>query len=265
MELRNFPNPKLNLPKEFTKINNGGLECFKYLEEYLHRVKPYIFTEINLDYQKSDTKHRHAWVQRFVSANLLRSLYLRNSVIEAFNTRNIIALYTLLKSWFEILGVFAYILELLERNSKEKDLDELWARFLLGNKGEGNLRVGEIEGINVFRLMESANKYMTKMRKRSKQELTNEGLDTFITDLYDVVNNNSHPAFDANDMVEFIDEKGVWFGKEPDDIKKAIFTELHGYSGILGLTVILIPHICAEIFKLEKEHFFLLNSNHYFD
>lgn len=266
MELRNFPNPKLNILKRFKKINgNNDIDCFTNLEKYLSLIKPYIYTNINLDYQKSDTRHRHAWIQRFISANLLRSLYLKNAVVEALNTRNSIALYTLLKSWFEILGALAYVLDLLERDSEEKELDELWLRLMLGNRGDGNLRVGEIEAISVSNLMKSANKYMTKILSRSKKELKTEGLDTFLTDLYDVVNNNSHPAFDSNDMIEFLDGNGVWFGKDPDDIKESIFIGLHGYSGVLGMTATLIPHICSEIFEIEKDNFSALNSKHYFD
>lgn len=47
MELKNFPNPKLNLPKE---LRDSGNSVFSGVEQYIDMVHEYIYTDIDLGY-----------------------------------------------------------------------------------------------------------------------------------------------------------------------------------------------------------------------
>jgi hypothetical protein len=201
-----------------------------------------------------------------VSANLLRSLYLRNAFVDAFNNRNMVGLFLPLKAWLEIVGSLASILDLLEKKLSQKELVEEFKPYALGNKGKGTLRVGTVDAKNVATMIEKADKYMNKMYKETGKDLASAKSNAFFTDFYDVVSNPSHPSIDAHDIVgEIIEEKSIWKGKEPAEVKDMIVTDLLYYQPILVMTPVCIQNICQKILVLEKDHFAKLKSNKFFD
>ncbi len=264
MNIHKFPNPKLNLPKELRNSpDKGEAMIFASIENYLDLVNEYIYTDINLDYVRSDPRHIHAWIQRIVSANLLRSLYLRNAFVDMFNARNTVGIFPSLRAWYETVGALAAILDMLENNLSADQLFEQLQPYAIGNKGKGKLRIGKVEAVNVMTMIEKANKYISKMRQASSGDKETAHIDTFFTDYYDVASNLSHPCFDSLELVGDLTDKGVWRTKEPDGVRKGIIETLPGYGGLL-MTPLSIKNICEKIFVIEKEHFLELGSRKFF-
>ncbi|HUY62575.1 MAG TPA: hypothetical protein VMV50_02175 [Candidatus Paceibacterota bacterium] len=265
MDINKFPNPKLDLPEELRdSANKAATESFAAVENYLNSVGEYIYTNINLDYQRSDPKHIHAWIQRIISANVLRSLYLRNAFVEAFNSRNTVGIFLPLKAWFEVVGALASILDLLESGLSANDLFEKLQPYALGNRGKGKLRVGTTDAVNVATMMEKADKYIEKMRKESAAHSKDDKPDNFFTDFYDVASNPSHPSFDANGVVGVLQYGGIWHAKEPDEVNAGITEELPGYGALL-MAPLFVENICQKISKIEAEHFSSLGSPKFFE
>lgn len=265
MDVNKFPNPKLNLPKELKdSMDKGRATTFASIENYLALVDEYIYTDINLDYERSDPRHIHAWMQRIISANLLRSLYLRNAFVDAFNARNTVGIFPSLRAWYETVGALAAILDMLEKNLPADQLFEQLQPYAIGNKGKGKLRVGSVEATNVMTMIEKANKYMSKMRQANSTDKEAAQIDTFFTDYYDVASNLSHPCFDALELVGDLTDEGIWLAKEPDAVRKGIIETLPGYGGLL-MTPLSIKNICEKILEIENEHFSKLGSRKYFE
>lgn len=263
MRREDFPNPKLNLPKELKDSTSSSKKTFDEVERYLDLIAPYIYTNINHDYKVRSSKQVRSWILRVVSENLLRSLYIRNSVVEAINTRNLAGLYLALKAWFEIVGSLASILDMLESGLTDEQLHEKLLPYALGNKGKGKLRVGTTEAKSVAEMIKNADKYISKLSPHSSYENASEIIDTFFTDYYDVASNPTHPSFDAHEMLGYIDE-GIWHAYTPDEYKKKVSEHLPGYGGLL-MSAVFIPNICDKIFALEGEKFKELECKKFFD
>lgn len=265
MHKSQFPNPKLNLPKEIRESKEEStLTSFRAIEQYIDLVGQYIYTDIDLDHDPSGPKHTHAWILNVISANILRSLYIRNAVVDSINARNTIALFLPLKAWFETVGVLASILDILESKLSQEELFKRFQPFAMGNRGKGNLRVGTIDAINVVTMIEKADKYMKKMfTEYSKEPHKNISTESYFTDFYDMASNPSHPSFDAYELVGSLVDGGIWQAKTPDSIKKQITGYLPGYGGLL-LAPICIQNICNKIFSIEKDNFSKIKSSKYF-
>lgn len=264
MEKDRFPNPRLDLPEEFKNSKDEStIKSFDAIENYLELIGDCIYTDISLDYFPTDQNHIHAWIQRIVSAHLLRSLYIRNAFVEAFNSRNHAGFYLPLKAWFEVIGVLASILNMLEKQLTPEEMFEKMKPYALGNKGKGDLRVGEIEAKNVMDMIREADKYIQKMVESSSKAGTGKG-DNYFTNFYDIASNPSHPSFDAMEVVGGLIDNGVWRAKTPEEIEKGIVETLPQYGGLL-VTPLFIRNIAEKIFKIEAEHFEKLGSKKYFD
>ncbi len=265
MNIEDFPNPKLNLPKEFKNSQRETIRVsFAAVENYLHSVNIYVYTNINLNYQRSDPNHIHSWIQRIVSSIVLRSLYLRNNFVDEFNVRNIVGIFLPLKAWIETVGVLASILNLLEKNLSPEELYKELQPYILGNRGEGSLRVGKFEARSVTTIIEKADKYFKKISKESTNASASEDTNNFFTDFYDIPSNLSHPSFDAYELVSFLQDDGVWKVKEPSEIKKMIVDDIDYYGGLL-MSPLFVKNICEKIFKIEAEYFNKLESQKYFN
>jgi hypothetical protein len=265
MDIKKFPNPKLNLPKELRDSTEETVKTsFSGVENYIDSVGKYIYTEINLDYLPSDPKHIHAWIQRIVSASVLRSLYLRNAFVEMFNARNTVGIFLALKAWMEVVGFLASILHLLESNLSSDEIFKRLEPYILGNRGKGGLRVGTTDAVGVATMIEKADKYIEKMGKEENALKNNGDADTFFTDFYDIASNPTHPSFDAHEVVGDLVEEGIWKAKTPDEVKNGISEGIPGYGGLLS-SALFVENICNKIYKNEKSHYEQLDSTKYFD
>ncbi len=266
MKIEEFPNPKLNLPKELRdSTDKTRSTSFKAVDDYLYSVKEYIYTNISLDYERSDPRHIHAWIQKLISANVLRSLYIRNAFVDSFNTRNTVGIFLPLKAWFETVGALASILHLLESALSPDEFFEKLQPYTLGNKGKGGLRVGSTEAKSVADMMQKADKYIQKMRRESGEKSGPDmKADQFFTDYYDLAANPSHPSFDAYEIVGGLQSGGIWRAKAPNEVKSGIVEGLPGYGGLL-MAPLFVQNICEKIAVLEAEHFAKLGSPKYFN
>ncbi len=264
---KDFPNPKLNLPKELRDSKDESKnKNFAAIDEYLSMVSPYLYTDIDLDNDPSGPIHIHAWILKLVSANVLRSLYIRNSLVDNVNSRNIVGFFLPLKAWFEVVGFLASILHLLESNLPQVEILEKLKPYALGNKGEGSLRVGIIDAKSVADMMQKADKYMQKMIEETKKNepLKKERSENYFTDFYDIASNPSHPSFDAHELVGGLREGGVWSANTPEEFKNGLVEWLPGYGGLL-ITPLFVVNLCEKIFKIEKDHFSKVKCTKYFD
>lgn len=249
-----FPNPKLDIPEDFKNKHELSKTSFGYIDTYLDRVALYIFTEINLNLEVNSSEHINAWILRAVSQSVLRSLYIRNSFFDSFNKRNLAGAYLDLKAWVEIVGFLAAILEILEKGLSTDDFYEKFAPFVLGNKGKGDFRIGEIEAKSVAYFIECGNRYISKLEKNTTDLNQNELLKTFFTDYYDVASNPTHPSFDAHDIFGKLNGKGVWNAFTPDQYTQEFFYQQPAYGGLL-MSPIFIQNICDSIFELRGNEF----------
>lgn len=265
MYTRDFPNPKLNLPKVFRdSVDEELVKSLNAISSYLESIGGFIYTNIDLNYEVTDPKHIHAWLQKLISANLLRSLYIRNSFVELFNARNTVGIYFPLKAWLEIVGVLAVILRLLEKDPPREELFKALEPYMLGNRGKGSLRIGTKESVNVQTMIGKADEYLQKLMKDSSNGKDESVEGAFFTDYYDQASNPTHPSFDAHEMVGGIREGGIWKAKTPDEIKTDLVENRPHYGGLL-MAPMFIEDLCEKILEIEDKHFQLLKSQKYFE
>ncbi|MEN9558482.1 MAG: hypothetical protein RL141_851 [Candidatus Parcubacteria bacterium] len=265
MQMRDFPNPKLNLPKEFKDSTDAHMNrSLDAVASYLESIGHYIYTDIDLNYTVADPKHIHTWIQRLISANLLRSLYLRNAFVEMFNSRNTTGIYLPLKAWFETAALLASILDLLSKDLNADELHKKLEPFMLGNRGKGTLRVGEVDSVNVQTMIEKGDEYLEKMAKRDARIKSDSGLDKFFTNYYDVASNPTHPSFDAHEIVGGIQEGGIWHAKDSNEIRRDVVERYRHYAGLL-LTPMFVKSLCEKLFEIEGKYFDTLKNPRYFE
>lgn len=265
MYMRDFPNPKLKLPKEFRDSKDKELATsLTAVSRYLESIGGFIYTNIDLNYLVTDPKHIHAWILKLTSATLLRSLYIRNAFVESFNARNTVSLYFPLKAWFEVVGVLAAMLDFLEQQLSPNELFKQLEPYMLGNRGKGSLRIGRIDSRNVQTMIEKADKYLQKMVKETSNQETESAPDKFFTDYYDQASNPTHPSFDAHEMVGGIQEGGIWKAKTPDTIRQDLVENLPHYGGLL-MAPMFVKNLCEKLLQIEKEHFDALKCQNYFE
>lgn len=263
--MRDFPNPKLNLPKEFRDSSDEELVAsLNAVSGYLESIGDFIYTNIDLNYEVTDPKHIHAWIQKLISANLLRSLYIRNTFVELFNARNTVGIYFPLKAWFETVGVLATVLNLIERQLPAEELFKELEPHMLGNRGKGSLRIGTKDSINVQTMIGKADKYLQKMIEGASDHEAGSPPGEFFTDYYDQASNPTHPSFDAYEMVGDIQEGGIWKAKAPESIKQDIVENRPHYGGLL-MAPMFIKNLCEKLFDVEAKHFDTLKSQKYFE
>ena len=265
MDIRDFPNPKLNLSDELKKSGDKTRSTsLAAVDGYLLMVGKYIHTDIDLNYDSLDVLKTHAWILRIVSSLVLRSLYLRNEFAESINAGNAVGFFLPLKAWFEVAGALAYIYEILQKDLSPKDLFREIEPFALGDRGNGELRIGKVEAKNVLTMIEKGNKYLEKIRRETEGGKKNNAVETFFTDYYDGASNASHPSFSAHEIVGRLDGfDGVWRAKTPEKISNVIAEDLPAWGGLL-MTPLFIDNICHKIFELEKGNFVKIKSKKYF-
>ncbi len=262
--MQKIPNPKLNLPKEFRdsiSSDSNNKKVIDAVENYIESIKGCIYTDINMDYDISNPIQVHAWIQKLLSVNVLRSFYIRNSFVDAFNSKNPVGIFLALKAWFEVAGVLASILDLLEEKSSDDILREKLKPYALGNRGKGSFRVGEIDAKNVITMLEKADKYIENMGKGLKK-VEKEG--KFFIDYYDIASNPTHPSFEAYEMFGELMDSGVWKAYSPDEIRLEIVNDFNEYGALL-MAPIFIKSICQKILIFEMEHFKKMGSKKYND
>lgn len=251
MRLIDFPYPKVNRPKG-TKENERISKSFDSLDRYIEDIRGFVFTDIVLIYGENDDLVNLSRIQHLMSSILLRSLYLRNGIVDSINARNIISLFANLKSFIESAASLAYLNSLLSIDLKSRDLLEKLNRMAMGNRGESELRVGNIEAVNVKTMFDKFSDFI----KGEKMEA-----------FYDVACNAAHPAYDAYDTIGvFNTNDGTWRCLLPIEIKEKIVADFEWYAPTLNISLLLVVCLAQTITKHPKiNNFKELTNNLYFN
>lgn len=257
MNIKDFPNPNLQIKKEHRE------EVFAHIDSYTESIQPFIYTDIALACIGEDDRYIHAWIQKFISENLLRSLYIRNSFVDSFNSGNSVAIYLPLKAWMEIVGVLAYLLNSLKQGLSNEELYERFRGLASGNRGSGSMRVGTVDAVNVMTFIQKADKFLADMVKECDPD-TGHDLTKMFTDYYDVASNTSHLTYDAHEIIGEIQNGGYWHANTPESIAKLLIEHRPMYGGLLLMPVFTL-RIVSEIFDIEKDHFAQLKSRKFFE
>lgn len=256
-----FPRPSLNLPKSLKNYGNRSEDIFSPVENYINLVGEFVYTDIDLKHEVSKPSHKFAWTLKVVSANVLRSLYLRNAVVDSINSRNVTSLYLSLKAWFEIVGALAAVLDLLKKGTEGEVFSDSLIPYALGNKGKGNLRIGEVEAKSVLTMIEKADKYFLNLSSKFSTDVDNKN---FFTDFYDVASNYSHPSFDSGELIGYLSDENLWVAKSPDDYRAEIENRRPEYGGLF-MSPIMVQRICTEIFEFCGADLKRISARRYFD
>lgn len=237
----------------------GVSETFDLLEGYIDQLESYIYTDINYQYDPSDERLIPARIQEILSSTLLRSIYLRNGLIEAINTQNILSVFAILKSFMEIPALLAHLYSLMERDLKPDDYLKCLQQISLGNKiskkDSGKLRIGHIDSVNILTMFETLDRYIAENETESLESRTP------MTDLYGVICNASHPNYDAHSAVRRLGTGDMkWSGLSLAEFKNQIAIDVFWYKPALKLSLITIPffakmitdHCSIDGFKLLK-------------
>lgn len=262
MKIKDFPNPQLLL-EIFKDQSTAEMDVFSHVNIYLESIAPFIYTEIALDYIRQDERHLHGWVQKFVSENILRSIYLRNAFVDAFNAGNLTGIYPPLKAWMEIVATLIYILDALKQGLSNEELYERFQWLPTGNRGEGSFRVGDVDAVGVTTLIKKADKFFAKIAGEYKRG-AEHNLGSIFTDYYDVASNPSHPTYDAHAIVGEIMDDGAWHARTPQEVASLLIEQLPLYGGLL-LMPIFTYRVTKEIFEIEDIYFKKIASKPFFD
>ena len=264
-----FPYPKINRPKIDAdyKMKSRIEKTFDDLDSYINLVDEFIFTDIKLLYDEGDERINLSRVQQIVSSALLRSLYLRNGIVDSINSRNMVSIFTNLKSFIEVPAFLAFLYSKLESKISGKEFLNVLVKIAMGNRGNGELRVGNLDSPNILTMFEKLDKHIKTMKKNTNNKNTITPFGSVMEDFYGVVCNVAHPNCDAHDVIGFFDtEKGLWQGLEPSVIKERMITEFNWYSPSLNMTITTIKYFSDFITSHHKiNNFEKLNSPYYFD
>ena len=264
-----FPYPKINRPKIDAdyEMKSRIEKTFDDLDNYMNLVDKFIFTDIKLLYDEGDERINLSRVQQIISGALLRSLYLRNGIVDSINSRNMVSIFTNLKSFMEVPALLAFLYSKIESKISEKDfLDEL-RKIAMGNKGDVELRINNISVPNILTMFEKLDNYIKKMSEDDSNKNTATPFGSVMKYFYGIVCNVAHPNYDAHDVVGLLNyEKDQWQGLEPSIIKDRVITEFNWYSPSLNMTVTMIKYLSNSITDHQRiNNFEKLNSSYYFD
>lgn len=252
MRLVDFPNPEIRIPSSLRA--NKFLSSFKSVINYPENIAPYIFTNVSL-IKTHESNQINSYLIIATSQALLRSLYIRNSLIDSFNSRNITGVYISLKAMIETAGYLASILEISEQ-PVDKAVEEL-RPYLFGNKGKTRMRIGDIEAPGVTKMIKKANEYFSKMSPDTNAH-------NFFNEIYDIASPKSHPCYDSHYLVGDFDEDSFsWNAAEHTKYKSEIENNFFEYRAILNIPDIII-FICNDLFDKKEKEFSKVNKNSYF-
>ena len=212
-----FLKRKINKNKKVRRFSVGvdrASENFNRIDDYSNAVKEFIYTDINILYEDNDDPRViQSRVQHLVSATLIRSLLLKDGVVDALNRNNVAAAFAVIKSFIETAGVLGYILDLLK---KELDNDELLDNLIplaIGNKDAGSLSVTSgVDAINVKTMLSKLDRHMANLFDlHAEQKVVIEVLshDAVVSDLYGVICNYGHPNYSSHELSGDLNTEGL--------------------------------------------------------
>src|SRR3989339_467825 len=139
------------------------------------------------DWKSSIEEAFQSRLQILLSSVLLRSLLLKEAMVQHLNSNNFPAYYATLKSFLEVPALLGYITHIIYNNDNYEKIIPKINELSLGNREAGDFFVGEIKSINILTLFDKADKFFKEKNKDPKP------LKTF----YEDVCNFGHINFNA--------------------------------------------------------------------
>jgi len=234
------------------KNKNSSEADFDLIDSYRADIGKYIFTDIKMTDWKSNIEEAfQSRLQILLSSVLLRSLLLKEAIVQHLNENNFPAYYSSLKSFLEIPALLGYIAHIIYSSKGLKEIIPKINELSLGNREAGDFFVGDIKSINILTLFDKADTFFKEKDENPKP------LRTF----YEDVCNFGHINFNAHIAVGKLRKGDIW--KAETDFSK--YKELYPFY-MPGFTTAItaIKFFCSLIAKNKKvENFSLLKSKHY--
>lgn len=244
--------------------NNRLKKLSDSLDNYIKNVRPYIYTNIDFSHSEDQEFVIVSRIQQNLSNLLFRSIFLKDGIVTAFNHRNLVSLFVNLKLFMEIPAVLAYIYYLIEGESSYDDTLRALSNLAMGNKGEGTLRLGTANQVNILTMFGKLENFFSEVSNLSNSSTP---LMKVMSDFYELVSNASHPNYDAHDITSTYDVKlGIWRGLAIDEFRSKIVTDLDWYSPPLIMTITCIEVLAQVIAGHPKiKNFSSLDNPLYFE
>src|SRR3989339_901688 len=110
-----FKNTKIKRFK--VKNNSSSNDDFETIDSYKTNIEEYIFTDIKMtDWKSSIEEAFQSRLQILLSSVLLRSLLLKEALVQHLNSNNFPAYYATLKSFLEVPALLGYITHIIYNN-----------------------------------------------------------------------------------------------------------------------------------------------------
>lgn len=233
---------------------------FDLIDGYFEEVRKYIYTDIamtdHIQPVEIALKNR---LQMIMSTVLIRSLLLKDGIVQALNEANFPSFYAGLKSFMEISGLLGYLADLVRENEDHKKILEKMMPLYLGNREAGNFPVGDVSATNTLTMFSKADRILANV---SREVISRD--DAILSTSYADVCNFGHPNFNAHLSIGGIRRRtNKWEAKRDAGGYK---TELHAfYMPPLIISIRSILLFCHQIVRAPKvNHFEGLDSKLFF-
>lgn len=235
---------------------------FDLIDGYNKMVQPYIYTDIKMtDYTKP---LEHAFLSRlqiFLSSTLLRSILLKNGIVQSLNNNNFPSYYATLKCFMEVPAKMAYIVKKLRDGEDYTSMIETINSISLGMRTSEN---------TIGVLPHTENKQINILTMFKSLDLILNHDDTYgtkskpLTSFYEDICNFGHPNYAAYLPIGRLGkDDSIWRAKIEN---KGYKEELYGfYMPHFTTSIISIDMMCSMLTTHTKvSNFDNIESSHFF-
>jgi hypothetical protein len=241
-------------------------EDFDLVDGYKEHILQYMYTNIPVRTEADWNVAFQNRVQVFLSQSLLRSLFLKDAIIEALNSNNFPAFYALTKSFLEISAQLGYLTYLLYENKPDEELKEKLHQMTFAHKGGLSAEIG-VEPINVLTMFDKLDIVMQKIdlsQTTDAEEIKRIKANKAMRTIYEDICNFGHPNFASHLSVGKMNNAGYWTAKDPKKLESYKY-ELYGGFYMHHLTIAIgTIYIAASMIERHPkiDRFGKLNNPH---
>lgn len=204
-------------------------EDFDLIDNYKNDILKYIYTNIKIWVEKDFETAVQARIQAFLSQTLLRSLFLKEAIVEALNSNNFPAFYAIAKSFLEIPAQLGYLTYILFENKPDEELKEALHKLVYGHRGGLNETMG-VDPISVMTMFDKLDTVLQNIdlsQTSDPEEIKRIKTEKPMRTMYEDICNFGHPNFAAHLSVGGINKEGFWIAKDPKKLESYKY-ELYG-------------------------------------
>lgn len=241
-------------------------EDFDLIDGYKQHILKYLYTNIPV---RTETDWNVAFqnrVQVFLSQSLLRSLFLKDAIVEALNSNNFPAFYALTKSFLEISAQLGYLTYLLYEDKPDEELKEKLHRLTFAHRGGLNAEAG-VEPINVLTMFDKLDFVMQRIaltQTKDAEEIKKIQAEKAMRTIYEDICNFGHPNFASHLSVGKINKEGYWTAKDPKKLESYKYELYGGFYMHHFTTAIGTIYIMASMIERHPkiDHFSKIDNPH---